>query len=30
VINDTHGDTITLAHVTLEQLQAHQSNFYLV
>lgn len=30
VINDTHGDTITLANVTLEQLQAHQSSFHLV
>src|SRR5882724_1983501 len=30
VINDTHGDTITLTHVTLAQLQAHPGDFYLV
>ena len=30
VISDTHGDTITLTHVTLAQLQAHPSDFYLV
>jgi VCBS repeat-containing protein len=29
-INDTHGDTITLTNVTLAQLQAHPSDFYLV
>ena len=30
VIDDTHGDTITLTSVTLEQLQTHQNDFYLV
>ena len=30
VINDTHGDTITLTNVTLEQLQTHPNDFYLV
>ena len=30
VIDDTHGDTITLTHVTLEQLQKHPEDFYLV
>ncbi|MEY9748875.1 ELWxxDGT repeat protein/VCBS repeat-containing protein [Bradyrhizobium japonicum] len=30
VINDGHGDTITLSGVTLAQLQAHQSDFHLV
>jgi VCBS repeat-containing protein len=30
VINDTHGDTITLTNVTLAQLQAHPNDFYLV
>ena len=30
VIDDTHGDTITLTNVTLEQLQQHQGDFYLV
>jgi VCBS repeat-containing protein len=30
VINDGHGDTITLAGVTLSQLQTHQSDFHLV
>lgn len=30
VINDTHGDTITLTHVTLLQLQTHSNDFYLV
>jgi VCBS repeat-containing protein len=30
VIDDTHGDTITLTNVTLEQLQTHQNDFYLV
>jgi VCBS repeat-containing protein len=29
VINDTHGDTITLTNVTLAQLQMHQSDFHL-
>jgi VCBS repeat-containing protein len=30
VINDTHGDTITLANVTLAQLQTHADAFHLV
>jgi VCBS repeat-containing protein len=30
VISDGHGDTVTLAGVTLAQLQAHQSDFHLV
>jgi Ca2+-binding RTX toxin-like protein len=30
VINDTHGDTITLTNVTHAQLQAHPNDFYLV
>jgi Ca2+-binding RTX toxin-like protein len=30
VINDGHGDTVTLAHVTLAQLQTHQNDFHLV
>jgi VCBS repeat-containing protein len=30
VINDMHGGTITLTNVTLEQLQTHQNDFYLV
>ncbi len=30
VIDDTHGNTITLTHVTLAQLQAHANDFYLV
>jgi VCBS repeat-containing protein len=30
VINDTHGDTITLTNVTLAQLQAHPNDFHLV
>ena len=30
VINDGHGDAITLAGVTLSQLQAHQNDFHLV
>jgi hypothetical protein len=30
VINDGAGDTITLAGVTLAQLQTHQGDFYLV
>jgi Ca2+-binding RTX toxin-like protein len=30
VINDTHGDAITLTNVTLAQLQTHQNDFYLV
>ena len=30
VINDTHGDTITLTKVTFAQLQAHPNDFYLV
>ena len=30
VINDTHGDTITLTNVTFAQLQAHPNDFYLV
>jgi VCBS repeat-containing protein len=29
VISDSHGDTLTLADVTLAQLQAHQSDFHL-
>ena len=30
VINDTHGDTITLTNVTLQQLQTHQGDLFLV
>jgi VCBS repeat-containing protein len=30
VINDTHGDTITLTNVTFAQLQAHSGDFYIV
>jgi VCBS repeat-containing protein len=30
VIDDTHGDTITLTHVTLQQLQTHPGDFYFV
>ncbi len=30
VINDAHGDTITLTNVTFAQLQAHPNDFYLV
>jgi hypothetical protein len=30
VINDGHGDTVTLAGVTLSQLQTHQSDFHLI
>lgn len=30
IINDGHGDTITLIGVTLSQLQAHQNDFHLV
>jgi VCBS repeat-containing protein len=30
VINDTHGDTITLTNVTLAQLQTHTNDFHLV
>jgi hypothetical protein len=30
LITDTHGDSITLAHVTLAQLQTHQNDLYLV
>ena len=30
VIDNTHGDTITLSNVTLGQLQAHPNDFYLV
>lgn len=30
IINDSHGDTITLAGITLAQLQVHQGDFHLI